>query len=278
MSVFVMRPEAPVPETLVRSTLLSFAILRTSGDERTRSPSVAAAVVAGANAGADAAAGVAATGPAAGVAALPAPPPITATTVLMVTVAPSATLISDRIPATGDGISASTLSVEISKMGSSRWTLSPTFFSHLVIVPSVMDSPIWGIVTSVPGPLVVGVLPVADGVSTAAGVTLSAAGAVAVSTFAGGGADADSEPPSSIVQTIVLIWTVVPSAILMSFRIPADGDGISASTLSVEISNSGSSRWTVSPGFLSHLVMVPSVMDSPIWGITTSVGMNVSSP
>src|ERR1700733_13784033 len=106
MSVFVMRPEAPVPETVVRSTLLSFAILRTSGEERTRSPSVAAAVVAGADAGAGAA-GVAATGPAAGVAALPAPPPMTATTVLMVTVAPSGALISERIPATGDGISAS---------------------------------------------------------------------------------------------------------------------------------------------------------------------------
>src|ERR1700677_4720748 len=206
MSVFVMRPEAPVPETLVRSTLLSFAILRTSGDERTRSPSVAAAVVAGANAGADAAAGVAATGPAAGVAALPAPPPMTATTVLMVTVAPSGTLISERIPATGDGISASTLSVEISKMGSSRCTLSPTFFSHLVIVPSVIDSPICGIMISVPGPPVVGVFPcVAAGVSTAAGVALSAAGDAAVSAFAGDAAGVDAaEPPSSMVQTTVL--------------------------------------------------------------------------
>ena len=74
----------------------------------------------------------------------------------------------------------------------------------------------------------------------------------------------------------MLIWTVVPSAILISFSVPAAGDGISASTLSVEISKSGSSRWTVSPGFLSHLVMVPSVMDSPIWGMTTSVGMNIS--
>src|SRR5271169_1660507 len=53
MSVFVMRPEAPVPATWVRSTLLSFAILRTSGEERTRSPSVAEA----AGVGVDAAAG-----------------------------------------------------------------------------------------------------------------------------------------------------------------------------------------------------------------------------
>src|SRR6202171_287100 len=55
--------------------------------------------------------------------------------------------------------------------------------------------------------------------------------------------------------------------------IPEAGAGISASTLSVEISNSGSSRCTLSPGFFSHLVIVPSTMDSPIWGMTMSVGM-----
>ena len=37
-------------------------------------------------------------------------------------------------------------------MGSSRATVSPTFLSHLVSVPSVMDSPICGMRTSVPGP------------------------------------------------------------------------------------------------------------------------------
>ena len=78
-----------------------------------------------------------------------------------------------------------------------------------------------------------------------------------------------------MVQTTVLICTVVPSATLISARVPAAGEGISASTLSVEISNNGSSRCTLSPGFLSHLVMVPSVMESPIWGMTTSVGMGV---
>src|SRR5258708_7917412 len=118
MSVLVMRPEAPVPGTFVRSTLLSFAILRTRGEERTRSPS--AAVGGGAAAGV-AAAGTGAVGAAAaGAADFPAVPPMTATTVLIVTVEPSATLISERTPATGDGISASTLSVEISKSGSSR--------------------------------------------------------------------------------------------------------------------------------------------------------------
>src|SRR5271156_6260566 len=113
------------------------------------------------------------------------------------------------------------------------------------MVPSVMDSPICGIRTSVPGPPVVGALPcVAAGVSTAAGATLSAAGAAAVSACAGeaAGAEDDTEPAPSIVQTIVLIWTVVPSGILISFKVPAAGEGISASTLSVDISKSGSPR------------------------------------
>src|SRR5437763_743646 len=74
---------------------------------------------------------------------------MTATMVLMPTVAHSCTLISVSTPATGDGISASTLSVEISNSGSSRATDSPTFFSHFVRVPSVIDSPIWGMITSV---------------------------------------------------------------------------------------------------------------------------------
>jgi hypothetical protein len=70
-------------------------------------------------------------------------------TVFTSTVSPSLNLISVRVPAAGDGISASTLSVEISNSGSSRSTRSPTFFSHFVIVPSAMDSPICGITTSV---------------------------------------------------------------------------------------------------------------------------------
>src|SRR5262245_9466693 len=64
--------------------------------------------------------------------------------------------------------------------------------------------------------------------------------------------------------------TVLPSVTRISASTPAAGDGISASTLSVDISNSGSSRLTESPTFLSHLVMVPSAMLSPIWGMITS--------
>src|ERR1017187_378593 len=71
--------------------------------------------------------------------------------------------------------------------------------------------------------------------------------------------------------TTVLIPTVAPSSTSTSDNVPAAGEGISVSTLSVEISNNGSSRSTRSPRFLSHLVSVPSTMLSPIWGITTSV-------
>src|SRR5437773_1293468 len=52
---------------------------------------------------------------AAGPAAFSPAAPITATTLLTGTVSPSLTLISSSTPAPGDGISASTLSVEISK-------------------------------------------------------------------------------------------------------------------------------------------------------------------
>ena len=175
----------------------------------------------------------------------------------MLTVWPSCALISVRMPAAGDGISASTLSVEISKIGSSRWTLSPTFFSHLVMVPSVMDSPICGIrisVAAAAGAVVAGAAALGLGVPGTAGVV--SAGAAAA-------------PP--MTATTVLICTVEPSAAFISVSTPAAGEGISASTLSVEISKIGSSRWTVSPTFFSHLVMVPSVMDSPICGISTSV-------
>src|SRR5258705_10892437 len=106
------------------------------------------------------------------------------------------------------------------------------------------------------------------GVGAGAGVALAGAGADAA---------AAAEPAPSITATMVWMGTVWPSAILISFRTPAEGEGISASTLSVEISKRGSYRSTLSPGFLSNLVMVPSKMLSPIWGMTTSTAMGLLS-
>lgn len=78
-------------------------------------------------------------------------------------------------------------------------------------------------------------------------------------------------PAAPIVATTLLTGTVSPSFTAIAISTPAAGDGISASTLSVEISKSGSSRSTESPTFLIQRTMVPSAIDSPIWGMTTGV-------
>src|SRR5205807_532791 len=186
--------------------------------------------------------------------------PLTATTVLTWTVLPSETLISRNMPLVGAGSSAATMSVEISNRGSSRWTLSPTFFSHLVMVPSKMDSPICGITTSAPGaPL----LPVA-----------ALAGACGPGAVSGAGGCLGVESPSACADAPVGLSVDAPSVEAEPpLAAAAFCAGISASTLSVEISNRGSSRCTLSPGFFSHLVIVPSKIDSPIWGMTMSVGI-----
>src|SRR5262249_33286158 len=88
---------------------------------------------------------------------------------------------------------------------------------------------------------------------------------------AGAGRVAPAPASVSIRPTTVWTGTVSPSCTRISASTPAPGAGISASTLSVEISKMGSSRLTGSPAFLSHRESVPSAMDSPIWGMTTSI-------
>ena len=107
----------------------------------------AACALAGSPAGSPATSVDAAPAAAPSPAALPAES-ITPTMVPTSTVSPSGTVISTRTPPVGDGISASTLSVEISRMGSSTSMRSPTAFSQRETVPSAIDSPIWGIGTS----------------------------------------------------------------------------------------------------------------------------------
>ncbi len=67
--------------------------------------------------------------------------------------------------------------------------------------------------------------------------------------------------------------TVSSSATTILVRTPADGEGISVSTLSVETSSKGSSVSTWSPSFFNHRVTVPSVTLSPSWGMVTETGM-----
>ena len=155
-----MRPSAPEPATWLRSRPCSLAMRRASGEERMRPVNATEAAATWADpfacgggtwAGADFWTTCGGADSWMGVVEEPAAPApsITATTVFTCTVSPSANRISLSTPATGAGISASTLSVEISKSGSSFRTVSPVFLSHLVMVPSKIDSPIWGMMTSV---------------------------------------------------------------------------------------------------------------------------------
>jgi len=90
---------------------------------------------------------------------------------------------------------------------------------------------------------------------TACRLWLLAAGADAAGAGAAAGADCRGDPAPSITATIVCIGTVCPSGTLslLFSHFPAEGEGISASTLSVEISKQRSSRSTLSPGFFRPL-------------------------
>ena len=208
----------------------------------------------------------------------------------------------------------STLSVEISSSGSSTATSSPTSLSHRVTVPSVTDSPSSGRVTVVPLPpdfLVAaagfsvssrglssepdladsgvsspgGRSPVSSATSSSCSAFFSAssssagcASGVAVSSASLESSESPLDSPSSpITARSAPTSTVSSSSTLISSSVPATGLGISVSTLSVEISSSGSSTETVSPTCLSQRVTVPSVTDSPSSGRLTSVANAVPS-
>ena len=197
------------------------------------------------------------------------------------TVSSSATRISCRVPATGEGISVSTLSVEISSSGSSTATSSPICFSQRVTVPSVTLSPSSGSTTSFASPAgAAGGAAGAAGASATgaagAGSATGAAGAGSAAAGAAAGSAAAAPEPSPIFARMAPTSTVSSSATRISSITPETGEGISVSTLSVEISSSPSSASIVSPTFLSQRVTVPSVTLSPSAGRTTDVLMTVS--
>jgi hypothetical protein len=106
------------------------------------------------------------------------------------------------------------------------------------------------------------------GAATTGAATTGAVTTGEATTDAGAGAGAAPETPTTAIT--VPTGTVSPSATRISVRVPEIGDGTSVSTLSVETSNSGSSAATVSPTFLNHLVIVPSVTVSPSCGSVMS--------
>src|SRR5687767_3695655 len=65
----------------------------------------------------------------------------------------------------------------------------------------------------------------------------------------------------------------IPSSARIFNTVPDAGAGISVSTLSVFTSSSGSSSFTESPSFLSHLITVTSSTPSPNNGTSTFVAI-----
>ncbi len=210
MSSLVIRPPRPVPGTLVRSTLFSLAMRRTSGLERTRSRSAVS----------------------------------------------SSSWTFPCCWRSSPSFSSSSRSAGMLRVIAGSSPLGGCA-AWVWLAPPAAACDCFAPAPSPPGFVGWG--------GAAAGFGGCAAGAE--------GAALAASPSPAIVPTTVLTCTVAPACTLMSCKVPEAGAGISASTLSVEISNSGSSRWTFSPGCFSHLVMVPSKIDSPIWGMMTSVGI-----
>ena len=160
------------------------------------------------------------------------------------TVVSTGTSIARSVPATGEGISVSTLSVETSRRASSTATESPTFLSQRVTVPSLTDSPRAGIVITVPadGAAATGA---ATGAATTGGATGAATTGAGVAIGAAAtGVATGAAVPSAIIANSAPTRTVVSTATTIFCKIPATGEGISVSTLSVETSRSGSSTAT----------------------------------
>ena len=179
--------------------------------------------------------------------------------------------ISSRVPATGEGTSVSTLSVDTSTRGSSTATSSPTSLSQRVMVPSVTDSPRAGRVTSVPE-----AEPEDTGAAGASSFFSSAAGASSFSlalgaSAAGASSDEPAPEPSPITMRGAPTSTSSSSSTRIFSTTPATGEGTSVSTLSVDTSTMGWSTSTVSPTSTSQRVTVPSVTDSPSAGSSTVV-------
>ena len=178
----------------------------------------------------------------------------------------------------------STLSVEISRRASSTAMLSPTCLSQRVTVPSVTLSPSSGRTMSVASPAGAAGAASAAGASaagagaSAAGASAAGAGASAAAGAAAAGASAAGAAalPSPMRARRAPTSTVSSSATRISSITPLTGEGISVSTLSVEISSRPSSACTVSPTCLSQRVTVPSVTLSPRAGRTTDVLMTES--
>ena len=247
-SSLVTRPRGPLPRTLDTSTPWALATRAATGVAR---PGGAAGAPAAGDVALGSAAG--ATGPGAAGAA-PAPAAMRHRAVPTATVSSACTRISLSVPATGEGSSASTLSVEISTRMSSTATGSPDLLAplqHRALghrVAHLGEGDVHELVLAV----AVRGRAVAGGRGGARGRRRAVR-------------RGPRRPRSR--RAAAPTWTVSSGPTRMRTSVPEAGDGTSASTLSVDTSTSGSSAVTASPTCFSQSSTVPSVTDSPIAGI-----------
>ncbi len=166
--------------------------------------------------------------------------------------------------------------METSNKGSSNSTGSPTCLSQVLTVPSVTVSPSFGIVmscTSPTGEPTEGsspAIPSEPPIDGAAGSASEGPPAAATLCDADGSRFSTTAPTAPIRTRGVPTGTVSPDATRISTTTPSYGLGISESTLSVDTSNSGSSKATSSPACLNQFVISPSVTVSPSLGMVTT--------
>ncbi len=180
------------------------------------------------------------------------------------------------VPEAGAGTSASTLSVETSITVSPSLTVCPSETCHSSTVPSVTDSPISGIDTTTVSPSGSGVSiwpgcaesdetsssprsssPSPPPITRPPSASLSGEGSAPLPPDPLGSIWASTWPTSTVSSGCARILAITPLA----------GAGTSASILSVDTSTRVSPSATSWPSATCHSRIVPSVTDSPIWGI-----------
>ena len=165
------------------------------------------------------------------------------------------------------------LSVSTSARLSSLFTLSPTFLFHCTILPSV--------IVSLSSGMRMTVTPNCSGVTVgAAAAAATGAGAAAGAAAAGaaGAAGAPNKPEISspslpMMAMISFTLAALPSSTPIYRRVPSAYPTTSMVALSVSTSARLSSLFTLSPTFLFHLTIFPSVIVSLRSGILMTSAM-----
>ena len=185
---------------------------------------------------------------------------------------PSPTWTAVTLPARGEGISTTPLSISISSTGSSTAISLPADTSTATISPLSIPSPKAGRATSTDRESRVS--PVGGGGGSAAGCCArSDRGASGSTARAGASSGAPPEGPSTVRMT----WPTAaesPSATMISAMVPLTEEGTSMTALSVSSSMTGWSSTRESPTETRRLMTSPASTFSPRSGSLNSVAIS----